>query len=75
MTRKASKAKVFDGERLEQLMYERGVTDADAAEACDVSPQSISNYRGGREPRSYDTICTLASLVGVQAHELFREEN
>lgn len=67
------KRKEFNGELVSKILNDRGITDTEAGARCGVSSQSVSNYRNGREPRSYATLCALANLLGVQTHELFRE--
>lgn len=65
--------KTFDGEKVAMLLDEKDLTDTEAAFRIGVSARTVSNYRAGREPRSYVTLCALASMLGVQPHELFRE--
>lgn len=65
--------KVFDGEKLTMLLADKDINDTEAGFRIGVSARTMANYRSGQEPRSYVTLCALASMLGVQPHELFKE--
>lgn len=58
---------------LNDYMSKTGLSEADIALRVGVSVETVREYRSGVEPSPYRTLVALASAIGVQTHELFRE--
>jgi len=59
------------GKRLQQIRKYKGFTQAQLAEAMDLSVEMISNMERGINGPSFDTLEKLSAILKVQVHELF----
>lgn len=58
---------------LRQERISRGWTQAYVANQCGVSYQVVCDWENGRRKPSYDVLCTLEDLFGLNHRDLFRE--
>lgn len=61
------------GERVAQLRKARNITQAQLAEALEVSQQTIQSYEVGRRRIPVSTLRLLAKTLGVSMEELMAE--
>lgn len=59
------------GKRLQKIRKYKGLTQAQLAEAMDLSIEMISNMERGINGPSFDTLEKLMAILNVPAHELF----
>ena len=57
-------------ERLYELRRKAGITQSDAAEALDVSRQTISKWETGIAAPGRDKLLTISKLYGVSLDDL-----
>ena len=57
------------GERIKKLRNERGITQKQAADDLEISPQTLSYYENGREA-SYDILIKMSKYYGVSVDYL-----
>lgn len=59
------------GRRIRELRKRRGLSQAQLAEAAQVTPLTISNIERGVNPPSFQRIEHLAEALDVEIRELF----
>lgn len=57
---------------LRQERIARGWTQAYVANRCGVSYQVVSDWENGRRKPSYDVLCKLEDLFGLNHRDLFK---
>jgi len=67
-----TRLKILFGKRLKQLRRNKGLTQAQLAEAARVSVDLISNIERGVNAPSFDTVEKICEVLGIEAQYLFR---
>jgi len=61
--------------RLKEILAQKGITLKDFANESGISQSNLSNYVNGNISPTLDTLKKIASHLGVELVELFREKN
>lgn len=70
MTEKGYRMATLTGNKLADLLKERGMSQKELAEAACLTPASVSRYvNGEREPRAL-TVAALADVLGVKPSDI-----
>ena len=62
------------GDKIMTLRRQRGWSQEELAERCQVSRQSVSNWESGQSVPDLDKILTLSEIFGVSTDFLLKEE-
>ena len=60
--------------RLKEILSKRGITLKEFAAESGLSQSNLSNYMNGKISPTLDTLCRIASHLGIDVVELFREK-
>ena len=60
--------------RLREILAKRGITLKDFAAQSGLSQSNLSNYINGKISPTLDTVSRIASHLGIDAIELFKDE-
>lgn len=63
------------GKRLKELRKQKGLTQEDLAELCDMQTNSIGMIETGQRAVSFSTIEKIAELLQVDYYDLFNFDN
>jgi len=66
-------AKRTNFNRIKDVLKERGMSQADLADALDVRYLTVNNYCNNRRQPSVETLFAIAKILKVQVRELIRE--
>ena len=61
--------------RLREILAKRGITLKDFAAQSGLSQSNLSNYINGKISPTLDTVSRIASHLGIDAIELFKEKD
>lgn len=61
--------------RLKEILAKRGVTLKDFAAESGLSQSNLSNYMNGKISPTLDTLDRIASHLGINVVELFKEKD
>lgn len=60
--------------RLKEILAQKGITLKDFASTSGISQSNLSNYINGNISPTLDTLKKIASYLGIDVVELFREK-
>lgn len=60
--------------RLKEILAQKGITLKDFAATSGISQSNLSNYINGNISPTLDTLKKIASYLGIDVVELFREK-
>jgi len=72
---KEKKLKAILGKKIKFFRLRRQLSQADLAEKADISITFLSNIERGNNYPQAGTLCKIASSLGIEIWELFKEEN
>jgi len=61
--------------RLKEILAQRGITLKDFSQMSGISQSNLSNYLNGNISPTLDTLKRIASHLGIEVVELFREKD
>ncbi|WP_238884569.1 helix-turn-helix domain-containing protein [Clostridium sp. YIM B02551] len=60
------------GENIKRLRTEKGLTQKELAEKCNISLSALNKYERGERVPKIENISSIASALGVNSHEIVK---